>query len=266
MPIQTDTSLFAIGFIIYNAEEKSLDRIIKIANAGFFIYIFDNSPSSFISKNNFTNNANIFYITSGKNLGLGCGLSMICATAYYNSYKFLLFLDQDTIFTDKTLNFVSNYLKKLSLIDQSKYAALVFNGKNNQNNAINTVLLAISSGSLFSLKALKNIGWHNENYFVDCVDYEFCLRAKYHGYEIGSISNTPDFDHISEQPDQQRSFFGKVIFLRRYSAMRMQDAFLAYSKLIFFCLNKNKISDTFFVFRSLVMYFLGQLLARIFLK
>jgi hypothetical protein len=49
--------------------------------------------------------------------------------------------------------------------------------------------LLISSGSLFNLNILKKINWNNVKYFVDGVDYEFCLRANKMGYLLQRIGS-----------------------------------------------------------------------------
>jgi len=44
--------------------------------------------------------------------------------------------------------------------------------------------LVISSGSLVSTQALLDVGFMNEDFFIDYVDTEWCLRAKKKGYEL----------------------------------------------------------------------------------
>jgi rhamnosyltransferase len=144
-----------------------------------------------------------------------------------------------------------------------QYAALVFSGHPDTNHSVQEVRLAISSGSLFNLTALQQIGWHNEKYFVDCVDYEFCVRARRYGFKIGLIKNTPDFDHVTEQPDRKISVFGKQVLVRRYSATRVKDALGAYVKLIIGGLFRSRLIDTYTLTRSAGLYIFGQLTARL---
>ena len=42
----------------------------------------------------------------------------------------------------------------------------------------------ITSGSLLSLPAYKVIGAFREEFFIDCVDLEYCLRARAHGFRV----------------------------------------------------------------------------------
>jgi rhamnosyltransferase len=259
---RTSRAEFAIGFVLFHPEESLLKRIDQMVVLGFQVYVFDNSPFSASFSSAIQINPEISYLTAGKNVGLGYSLSVLCATAYANGYERLLFLDQDTLISNQTLEFIEAYPHSLQPDILKQYAALIFSGHPESDQSVLEVSLAISSGSLFNLSVLKQIGWHNEKYFVDCVDYEFCIRARRCGFKIGLIGNTPDFDHVSGQPDQTIKLFGKKLLVRRYSATRIKDALGAYLNLIFSGLFQNKPSDTYDLARSMVIYIFGQLTSR----
>ena len=46
------------------------------------------------------------------------------------------------------------------------------------------VTLVITSGTLVSTRAFREIGPFRDDYFVDMVDFEFCLRARRKGYRV----------------------------------------------------------------------------------
>lgn len=254
---------YAIGLVLYHPEESLVRRIDQIINLGFGVYVFDNSPFDSRFASDIQENKNIYYLTAGKNVGLGFSLSTLCATAYAHGYQRLLFLDQDTGISAQTLAYIETFPKTLPASIQQQYAVLVFNGRTASDHSVQEVCLAISSGSLFNLTALQQIGWHNEKYFVDCVDYEFCIRARRSGFKIGLIKNAPDFDHVSEQPDRMISIFGKPVLVRCYSVTRIKDALGAYLKLIIGGLFRNRLNDTYALTRSLGLYVFGQLISRL---
>lgn len=254
---------YAIGLVLYHPEERLLKRLDLMIELGFRVYMFDNSPFETSHNYRIQKDKGIVYLTAGKNVGIGYSLSTLCATAYSHGYERLLFLDQDTGISAETLEFIEDFQRCVSHEFTNQYAALVFNGRAGKDQTIEEVRFAISSGSLFNLTALKKIGWHNESYFVDCVDYEFCVRARYHGFKIGSVKGAPDFDHISEQPDRPFKIFGKLILVRRYSATRINDALTAYSKLIIGGFFRNKLGDTFALVKSMIIYILIQVVARL---
>ncbi len=254
---------YAIGLVLYHPEESLLKRVEQMGTLGFRVYVFDNAPFGAFCSHAIQRHPNISYLTAGKNVGIGYSLSTLCATAYAHGFQRLLFLDQDTGISGRTLEFIETFHQSLPVSIQQQYAALVFSGHLAADHSVQEVRLAISSGSLFNLPALKQIGWHNEKFFVDCVDYEFCIRARRFGFKIGLIKNTPDFDHVTEQPDQIIRFFGKQLLVRRYSATRIKDALSAYLKLIVGGLFQNRLGDTYALTRSMGLYIFGQMTARL---
>lgn len=254
---------YAIGLVLYHPEESLIKRVDQMVGLGYRVYVFDNSPFDAQYSRVIQDNPNIDYLTAGKNVGIGYSLSTLCATAYAHGHPRLLFLDQDTGISGQTLRFIETFSLSLPIDIQQQYAALVFNGLPAADHSVQEVRLAISSGSVFNLSALKQIGWHNEKYFVDCVDYELCVRARRCGFKIGLIRNTPDFDHVTEQPDQIIRIFGKQLLVRRYSATRIKDALSAYLKLVVGGLFKNRLGDTYALTRSMGLYIFGQMTARL---
>ena len=253
---------YAIGLVLYHPEKSLLKRVDQMLELGFRVYVFDNSPFDANYSRAIQSRKEIVYLTAGKNVGIGYSLSTLCATAYAHGYQRLLFLDQDTGISNQTLEFIGAFSRSLPLDSQRQYALLVFSGDHAADHTLQEARFAISSGSLFSLPVLEQVGWHNEKYFVDCVDYELCLRARRGGFRIGLVKNTPDFDHITEQPDQEIRLLGKRLLVRRYSASRIIDALSAYITLIVGGLLKNRPGDTLALTKSMGLYVFGQVVSR----
>ncbi|MGD9842810.1 MAG: hypothetical protein AB7F79_07165 [Steroidobacteraceae bacterium] len=263
-----DASL-TIGFVTYNPGLAFYERLKWLADAGYATYVFDNSPETRATRACCDSFTNVHYATAGNNVGLGVGLSVITATAYYDGYPMLLFFDQDTCFTAETLQFIAGFSGAHPREILEKYVTVVFDARQNaaqQIYQVEDVMLAISSGSLFMLENFKKIGWHNPRYFVDCVDYEMCLRARNKGYRIGKCSNTPGFDHESEQPDRFVSIFNKRLPLRRYAGVRIKDSTSAYLRLIAFTLRRFDWRAAGVMSRSFLIFLLGQVLSRTVLR
>ena len=261
---------FAIGFVTFNPTPAFYERLSWSATSGHQIYVFDNSPEVAETKKWCDSFGGIKFITAGNNVGLGIGLSIINATAYSDGFSMLLFFDQDTNFDTTTLEFIGRAAAVHIPSRDLKIGALVFDAKKNSTTVPNytaeAVLLAISSGSLFNLHALRQIGWHNPSYFVDGVDYELCLRARSNGYAVLKCSHTPGFDHETEQPDQAFIFWGKRVPLRRYSVSRIKDSVGAYFRLLVFTSRKFDLLATQVLLRSFMIFLFGQVLARTVLR
>jgi len=257
----------AIGFIVYNPSSNLLHRLQEALLLGFAIYIFDNSPEKSVIRDFTKGRGNIKYATSGKNVGLGIGLSTVCAEAYYGGYPALIFFDQDTSFSTETLIAIEKYyIDNKDLV--SNYSSVVFNSrniglKNNEFvNCFGDVLLSRNSGSLFFLENLRKMNWHNEKYFVDGVDYEFCLNSQLNNFRIGEYSCTPGFDHAVEQGDKKYKFFGKTYSTRKYSWYRIVDTANSSVKLIFRSVLHGEIQFSVRITRLLLIYIVTQLLVR----
>ncbi|VVO21987.1 glycosyltransferase [Pseudomonas fluorescens] len=226
----------AVGIVVYNAGDNLLDRLKITVSAGYSVYIFDNSPSNGTVKELAKRYEGINYFTCGSNVGLGYGISTVCAQAEVDDFKAMVFFDQDTGFSEETLDFIEQfYLDRKELAN--KYSAFLFNAKDNvgqpQNvEGLRDVSLAINSGSLYFLENLKRQGWHDCSYFVDGVDYKFCLDSARHHMKIGECSYTPGFDHVTEQEDSIYSLFGKDYQLRPYSWRRIMDTSISSMRLI----------------------------------
>jgi rhamnosyltransferase len=255
----------SVGFVIYNPESNFTERLQQVVGQGFDVYVFDNTPWKTSVRDLSITNQNIKYLTVGKNVGLGLGMSSVCAQAYYAGNSTLLFFDQDTIFSRETLDFIENYyLGKLSLA--SAYSAVAFNAKGNENAANSEcfwdVDMVINSGSLFFLDNLKKMGWHSEKYFVDCVDYEFCLNSHNSGFKVGEYRCTPGFDHTTEQSDQIYQIFGKQYSLRAYPLFRISDTLKASTKLVIKAILTGQFKFAAKLCRLASIYIIVQILTR----
>ncbi|MDZ4098686.1 MAG: hypothetical protein U1E13_08275 [Methylophilaceae bacterium] len=259
------TRSLALGFVIYHPEESFLSRVQMAVESGFDVYVFDNSPDRRSLSDFVHHRGQIKYLTCGKNHGLGLGVSTICAQAYYEKHSALLLFDQDSVFDENTLSFIETFFNSHPEL-ASTHAAVVFNSRRGSQgqgvDCFREVLLAINSGSLFFLNNVKTLNWHNEGYFVDGVDYEFCLRSKLNGFRISEYSCTPGFDHSTEQADRPYMFFGRIKAMRAYSPRRILDASISSIKLIFSALGGGAIKFSITILRLWILYLITQVLVR----
>jgi hypothetical protein len=256
----------ALGVVVYRPEATLLQRLRLALGAGFAVYLFDNSPEMPACRDFARTHAGCHYSTCGKNLGLGVGISAVCSQAWHDGQPALVFFDQDTVFDTKTLAFIEQF--HASHTDMARtYSAVVFNARRAHapvtEPALRDVTMAISSGTMFFLANLQRMNWHNATYFVDCVDYEFCLNSAIHGLRIAEYSRTPGFDHLAEQPDRVYRFLGRDHAIRRYSASRIRDACGASLRLSFAAIRAGKPSFFAIMARSLAIYLFFQLVARL---
>jgi len=264
-----------IATILYKPNDSTYQRIRLAISEGYKIYIFDNSPNNksriFIREHN----KDIRYFTFGKNVGIGPALKLMCATAYYEKNQNILYFDQDTIYNKGTLKYIYNYIVASSdttnIIQRENIFSVTFRDattkrkeKRYKNISIGKYNLyivdfTISSGTLFSLEKLRKVGWHDENYYIDGVDYAICLSAEKAGFKVAEILNTPGLDHETEQKYKRYKFFFKTYRGRKYPINRIIDYVKSSLKLI----AKSTLMDskkTIIILKFLIIFILTQFL------
>ena len=270
-------SKLAIGFVIYKPDSKVLTRLECIISLGFHLFLYDNSPKDGMVRSHcekYSTLKQISYLTCGKNVGLGYGLSAVCAQAYYEGYLALLFFDQDTIFSAETLMYVEGlYVGNRDMWND--YISITFNSNTRDVSfspppgnglSVKEVFLTINSGSLFSLGNLCKMNWHAINYFVDCVDYELCLRANNMNLKIGLCTSAPGIDHKSEQGDIVCKIWGRDRYMRRYSTGRILGTVQSCSRLLLESVKTFNAKYLFLLAKSLAGYVFWQVAVRLLAK
>jgi rhamnosyltransferase len=201
-------------------------------------------------------------------MGLGVGLKSICSHAFQQKNDGLIFFDQDTDFNEMTLETINHFYDKHQDMLNHSYSSVVFNSehysatKEIDFHNFKNVLLSRNSGSLFILKNLREINWHNEKYFVDGVDYEYNLNSKLNNFKIAQFSQTPGFDHISEQGDNGYRFLGYRLQFRRYSNSRIKDYLISSMRVLSKAAFNLQFKLFKLVFLQFIVYILTQLLIR----
>ena len=74
------------------------------------------------------------------------------------------------------------------------------------NQSILFADLVITSGSMVRREVVEEIGFPRSDFFIDFVDYEYCLRARSHGYKIAVITKALLYHEVGKAQ--------KVRFLR----------------------------------------------------
>jgi rhamnosyltransferase len=98
-----------IATILYKPGIEVWLRIKLALENGYRVYIFDNSPNTTHCPVNISSSPNLRYFTLGSNVGIGTALRQICATAYFEHNEYLLYFDQDTVFSSDTVAYISSF-------------------------------------------------------------------------------------------------------------------------------------------------------------
>lgn len=267
----------AIGIVLYNPSDLSINRLKSFISTGLNLIVLDNSPKSNTDLAKLENN-NFHYYSSGINLGLSKGLNYLCEISLSKKCKHLLFFDQDTIFGVETISFVRETIKHL-LNDSLGNKIIAFNFRdrlvNNLNRKkvftfnevlYNEVYFIINSGTLFNLNLYHTYPWFNDKIFVDGVDYEFSFRARIKGFKLVELANVPGINHTLEQGDLSFEIFGRKVYLRNYPRKRKIEFIKTHINLIIQSMKNMHFRGSFFLFRALLIFALSQIFSYFLIK
>lgn len=269
----------AIGIILYNPAANSLNRIINHANERFPFIVYSNSLLSAKQISDLRSNNNILLISNEKNMGIAAGLNSICRAAIQKNYRGLVYFDQDTVFSNETLEYISRYysfiLEERNELIHS-LACTTFRDSIPLNRKLNfiseysiagyrlaEVYFTINSGSLYFLDNYNDYTWFDENFFVDGIDYYFCLESLKRKHKITEIHSTPGLDHSEEQGNEKFGIFKNKKSVRLYPIKRNADFILSHSKLFLLSFSIPSCKPKIFLLRAIFIYLILQLSLRI---
>jgi len=157
--------------------------------------------------------------------GLATGLSY---AALEKQYDWIWIFDQDSIPAENAL---AKMLDALSLLGEAEpqtailaptclhtdagvqYPALSWHGSSfrpvTPDAPIAFVDMVISSGTLLRREAILRAGLPREDFFIDFVDYEHCLRLRRHGFRIALVRDAI-LEHAIGSPESVR-FLGREV-------------------------------------------------------
>jgi len=188
-PTQSNTCALVVT---YQPDDDCFGRLDRLLAQFPLVIVVDNA-----STNNFKNlidslngRSKVLLVRNDCNFGMGKALNLGLAYAKNRGFHYCATFDQDTaVFPE--------LLKILLAVYQRQGQELALVGANywNAHKGRNFLECAdagldasverktlITSGTLMPLAMIDKIGGFREDYFIDSVDHEFCLRARSYGY------------------------------------------------------------------------------------
>lgn len=216
--------------ILYNPKPEVLENISTYIKKIETLYIFDNTNNNNFLKElkNTSYFKKIVYLTEKRNMGIAYALNICCNKAIDDGFDWILTMDQDSKFgTDLSVDELKKNISEKTAIIAPHYDM-------NQFYSCSS-LVVMTSGNLLNLSIFRKIGGFKEELFIDMVDYEYCLNARMHNYDI-IFSDTSILIH-SLGHIQYKKIFGKKIFYTNHSATRRY--FITRNRLILYKMYKD---------------------------
>lgn len=241
--------------VLFNPDLNAIRNIRLAIDNGFKVVVYVNKVSDvFLAE--IKNNPCVIL---GDNTNVGLGAAFYEFEKYLSTKedRYYVYFDQDTIVNNEAWEIIYNTAQNFFLDNE---IGMIFYG--NKSNEYSD--LVVSSGCLFSMDVIDRVGRHSKNYFVEGVDYEFCLRLRNKKLKIKNIY-VEAIDHNSLQDNSEIKIFGYKFFLRKYGN-RLKDFNASHRRLIFSSLMSADFYMALIFIKSLVAFNIKEHVARLFLR
>lgn len=204
--------------VLYNPDQKVINNINSYIDELDALYLVDNSSAD---NSTLFMNEKVEYIPLQKNTGIAHALNVGAKKAIDHNFHYLLTMDQDSMFEKDALK----NMKSIIDADDEKDQVGIYSPFHKTaisepvpEELFTSPLVVMTSGNIINLDIYKCVEGFKEWMFIDCVDFEYGLNVRKHGYTIKQI-NTVFLDH--ELGDYEiKHVFNKKIFCDNHSALR----------------------------------------------
>lgn len=209
--------------VSFNGGEKTLKTIDALLPQVDHIHVVDNGSDSFsLDLLDGIEDERISIRKLGENRGIGGALNAGLLKARQLDCSWVLTMDQDSIAAPDMVGcLIKTIVKNDDVLCLSPN--LIVHGDDKSPLKIGSVPYAITSGNMVNTEIYNRIGNYNEDYFIDCVDFDFSLRVRKAGFKIFKDPNAFLCHELGEKnylPKLFKRYYTLHSPLRRYYMFR----------------------------------------------
>ena len=214
--------------VVYNPDPTLEQNIRALSSEIASLIVVDNNSEPTIRSMiaSLSAGCNFEVIWNRENIGLSAGLNTAIRRALANQqYQWIATFDQDSRvspgfseamvaaytacpFRDKVAMIAPHHLLSSERAADEPDDGLQFR----------EIPVALQSGSLFRRSALKDVGLFDESFFIDYVDFEFCLRLRRRGFRIIEATGAPIHHRVGTPTIH--TFLNKTCMVFNHSPVR----------------------------------------------
>ncbi len=205
LPNQPNIKVCAV-VVTYNPDEALLERLAAIKRQAEKVILVDNASGeeSRAILQLASEDHHIDVVANTDNVGVAAALNQGIQKARDEGFEWVLTLDQDsepsqgmleelwaaygTVANPERIAIIAPQVIDAEIGRRAPFLRKRFGPFYRRdrcdNSALEDVTAVITSGALVRLSVIEAIGGFREDFFIDYVDTEFCLRALSHGYRI----------------------------------------------------------------------------------
>jgi rhamnosyltransferase len=205
----------------YNPDNSVIQNLLSYAGMVEKLYIVDNSDvlnDAII--HHVARIDNCVYINNHGNKGIAHALNVGAKMAIESGADWLLTMDQDSKFEEDNLLRLIQYAKdqnerEVGLVSPYHQTEVSKPPKKD----IEELYIVMTSGNVLSLFAYQLIGGFNESFFIDVVDWEYCLRLNRKNFKV-IRHNKIYLKHNLGNPTIITNKKGKKVIVLNYNRIR----------------------------------------------
>lgn len=214
--------------ITYNPDNEFGERLSNIVKEVAHVVIVDNHsdiPLSHMFDKTILEKVEI--IGNEQNKGIATALNQGVSRVAELGYEWVLLLDQDTVIdigiTNTLISIYHRYpfKERVGIIGpnfRSKHSGRLFIECERTEDDFLELKTVVTSGSLMSIMAYRHAGPFRDDFFIEAVDLEYCLRLRKFGFKI-LFSCQPLMTHSAGEMQECR-FFGKTVIVPNHATWR----------------------------------------------
>ncbi len=197
----------SVGAIVvtYHPDPELRDRLTALEDQVAAVLIVDNgsTETELASIAPIIRRGVVEVTRNGRNLGLAAALNQGLAWAAERGFSWALTLDQDTTPGPAVVSEAARVFDAFPNLRPAVIGASWDRG-DCADDPGRPATYVITAGALHSIAAWAAIGRFREDFFIDYVDVEFCLRARSSGYAVLSAC-VPTISHAIGHPKRHRT-------------------------------------------------------------
>jgi rhamnosyltransferase len=209
--------------VSYNGLQKTRETVDALRRQLGHVHIVDNGSDqeSLAILESLGREPGITIELLGENRGVGCALNRGVQRARQMGCTWLLTMDQDSV-VDGSL--IEAY--RLAVEQDPTLVCLtprILNRSRRKDAAGGVIAYAITSGNLVRVSLFDQIGFYDEGFFVDCIDFDFCLRLRRAGYAVRRVPEALMHHQLGDAVDLPRAvrkYYDRHSPVRRYYMYR----------------------------------------------
>lgn len=216
----------AAVMVAYHPDEGLVERLVRVAGQVSTVIVVDNASIPPV-RQRLPGLQSVEVVRNERNVGVAAALNEGMRLAISQGCRWVLTLDQDSIVDPDIVDRLAAIYRQaagrlrvglISANARSPRSELVGSPCRDAAAAYEERTTVITSGSLIALAAYARAGPFREDFFIEGVDLEYCLRLRRAGYRILQ-SCRPLMTHAAGTMDEVR-LLGRTILVPHHQPWR----------------------------------------------